>query len=326
MTIWGPTRPPAAMEKMSQLEDLLATDHQNVEASRQLLLGFEPTAIEIAEAFDEILERAAEEFGPRETKVAAAESLIIEWSSQIGVAPSEAMKLLEFGTLVGNPGANDNSKQTQEALIEALASASRSILLLRLRRDYLFGLTDLLRGRVTMSAGYLRLQAESVAILFACQNSPAIGAQWLRTQDDSEGREFYKTHHQTLLGILTRFDLRNDYDRASASALHSRVGGVARGIVKATMDDPGGRQIGLVYQEHLEPERYFLAYCHYLRFHEKVARLIEDLFPEVASSRELSLAILSYSRQLDSMWAKMKSVYRARHPTKEISSTLWLPS
>jgi len=110
-----------------------------------------------------------------------------------------------------------------------LADRYRALLFARIGVFYSAAVADLLRMRLTVPLGYLRLQCESIALLKLMSEDPAITQQWASIQSDTDGIAFYRKHQSRVREILKAYDLWNAYDHASGAALHSRFIGLAQG-------------------------------------------------------------------------------------------------
>lgn len=97
---------------------------------------------------------------------------IQKWATELGVHEDDALALLQKASLIGQKEPGDPFSNAQEELQKAVAAIARSYLTTRLARDFLFGLTDLLRLRLTASVGYLRSQSESCGLLRLMAKQP----------------------------------------------------------------------------------------------------------------------------------------------------------
>jgi hypothetical protein len=193
----------------------------------------------------------------------------------------------------------------KDAVEKAYSVVARIYLLLRLRRDFLFGLADLLRLRLTTAIGYLRVQAESIAALALMGGDPALARDWLATCSRSEGKEFYRKHHQRIVQKLKQLDLYDYYEDGSNMSLHSRAFGVAPGIIIGEKGSPQGH-IKLTYQEIDDAVILFLWFCVYLRAHEKMIKKLLEALPEVDFAQT---EVRRYEEMVESLWLTLRPLY-----------------
>jgi hypothetical protein len=117
-----------------------------------------------------------------------------------------------------------------DSIVRALlADRYRALLFARIGVFYSAAVADLLRMRLTVPLGYLRLQCESIALLKLMSENPSVTQQWASIQSDAEGTAFYRKHQPRVREILKAYDLSDAYDHTSGAALHSRFIGLAQG-------------------------------------------------------------------------------------------------
>jgi hypothetical protein len=292
-------------ETKSLVEEFLEVDQENSEASRRLLLELNPRSLDIAERGAKVLNAASEALG-RESKVGDHQRGIAEWAGKYKIDPSHVLHLLSTASLIG--GTEDDFTKAKGDFVQGVAFYARLYLLMRLRRDYLFGLTDLLRLRITASQGYLRLQAETVAVLALALVEPEIGQEWLDTMEGENGKNFYKRHHKRIVQKIKDLELHFYYEQASQNALHSRVGGVASGVVQGNAIRGKG-EVALIYQEARDPYSYFLWFCSYLRFHEIMTRSLPEVVPEAAAA--LATEVEPFRAGVEELWKLLGAMREA---------------
>jgi hypothetical protein len=149
--------------------------------------------------------------------------------------------------------------------------------------------------------GYVRIQAETAAILSLCEPEPAIAVDWL----NMEGKEFYKKYHNEITAKLHELDLYQHFDSGSNISLHSRVLGVAGGIIAGKKNAAPG-QVRLVYQEADDAVIIFLWFCVYLRAHNDILHTLPKALPEVDFNQ---VDLRRYGAMVDSLWETLKPLY-----------------
>jgi hypothetical protein len=140
----------------------------------------------------------------------------------------------ELRTFVRNQPRDPGPSRT--ALIQAASAAVyrtesrhiRGIILPSIARSYMFGLTDLLRLRVSASVGYQRLAAEGAALIELFHREPSLAMNWADTQIGDPA--FYRAHQGTLNEIMRQRNLFPFYDAGSGIALHVRLAGLAQAL------------------------------------------------------------------------------------------------
>jgi hypothetical protein len=118
-----------------------------------------------------------------------------------------------------------------------LADRYRALLFARIGVFYSAAVADLLRMRLTVPLGYLRLQCESMALLKLMSEDPAVTQQWAGIQSDTDGVAFFRKHQPRVREILRAYNLSDAYEHASGAALHSRFIGLAQGYRSRSYED-----------------------------------------------------------------------------------------
>ena len=150
--------------KVYEIDRLMDCDSGNFAESKRALLAVHGESLNAADQCAKLLTRVGELFGIA-CKYDEHQQQLNEWlKTQPGDA-AHYVKLLEQSTLIGNLEQNDLATKAKKALEEGKAVIARTYLIMRLGRDFLFGLSDLLRLRSTGMFGYLRVQTETAAIL-----------------------------------------------------------------------------------------------------------------------------------------------------------------
>jgi hypothetical protein len=125
-----------------------------------------------------------------------------------------------------------------DSVVKALlADRYRALLFARIGVFYSAAVADLLRMRLTVPLGYLRLQCESIALLKLMSEDSSVTQQWVSIQTDKDGRTFFQRHQARIKDILRAYDLSDIYEHASSAALHSRFIGLAQGYKFARRED-----------------------------------------------------------------------------------------
>jgi hypothetical protein len=199
---------------------------------------------------------------------------------------------------------HDPVAEAQDALRKGNSVIARVYLLLRLERDFLFGLSDLLRLRVTSMFGYLRVQTETVAILTLSSTDWAMAVDWLNSLEG--GKEFYKKYQGRIINKLRQLGLHHYYEDGSNTSLHSRVGGVAPGILIGGKKQTPVRQLRLTYQEIDDKVTLFLWFCVFLKAHKEMIDKLPEAVPEIDFSQ---IDVGRFGTMIESLWATLNPLW-----------------
>lgn len=189
---------------MPDIDELLEADERNVREMRRLFAGYQ--------GLSELLNEAA--------------VLYATCSRAFGQTLNDELNSLPRDT-----------RPDDSVVAALLADRYRALLFARIGVFYSAAVADLLRMRLTVPLGYLRLQCESIALLKLMSENPAVTQQWVSIQSDAEGVAFYRRHQQSVKEVLRTYNLLDIYDHASGAALHSRFIGLAQGYRARSYDD-----------------------------------------------------------------------------------------
>src|SRR5262249_13182282 len=107
------------------------------------------------------------------------------------------------------------SDEARAAIARLYSRRARAILKQLAFRSFVWGVTDLLRLRVTAALGHARIEVEAVALMNIMAENPAVAWKWFGIDSDSAGQRFFGEHKARVREILTRFELVDLYDMAS---------------------------------------------------------------------------------------------------------------
>jgi len=287
---------------MSALDELLASDTANVGNSQKAFFGFDqglPTAFDTAAemfiTFIRCMERSMDESEERE--------ILCRCAAELGVTHDELIEKVETA---GGSGDSGVLARARKAYVRVRTRRAQLIIFLLLQRHYLWGVTDLLRMRVTPAEGYRRLEAEAVGLLILIRDEPSLGDSWLKIRTVDEGRQFFNLTQAKLRETLRSLNLDSAYEQGSGVAQHVRVASAVLGLSwseeqarlacqEVRTDDPFSYFLGtlafLVTQVHVF-HALTVAFPHVTDpiwhtrvelFHNQVARLwkrLEERFPD----------------------------------------------
>lgn len=265
------------------IDELLRADTANVEQTKRLFDEFDPVLLE---AFD----RATRMF---------------DWfAALIGHHASDLGDVREINRCGQTLGARDGAEleailarpshdvarrrlldQIGRAKDRMLGRRLRGVVLAMIDRAYHWGVTDLLRMRLTPAIGYQRIEAEAFALICRMRDHPHIARKWMEIVSDDNGVAFYKKYQGALRAEMAAAKLDFAYSAASGIALHVRFGGAAYGLRQDARQEGSSfvHEIKVLCQE-LDPAepQYFLAQTlGFLRTQDRIFAALPGAFPEV---------------------------------------------
>lgn len=165
------------------------------------------------------------------------------------------------------------------------ANAARTIVALSCHRQFMWGVTDLFRTRMTPALGYARQQAESVALLHLFRDEPNAAVEWSEIQTDKQGKGFYQVRQPQLRATMQKLGLAAAYECGSNAALHVRLRSVASALScrrpgERSPRDGGGISLGFQEFEPADPFRYYLVVLYFLHTQVRVFESLTLAFPE----------------------------------------------
>lgn len=230
------------------VEELAGADGDNVTytwgALRDLAEDV-PGVIEEAAALHDELTRATKSYAAEQAEFQAI-------ADEIG-EPYETLLPMMLGE-APIPKRHPHRKRiikAQELSSTANALVPKGIVLLMIGRAYMWAVTDLLRLRVTSAYGYVRNQAEGVALLRIFDESPARAAAWMEVETDEEGVRFYKKTQKRLNRVLVETGLKRAYEIGSGYSQHVRLAGASHGFAELRREREGQpvHRLGVALQE-----------------------------------------------------------------------------
>jgi hypothetical protein len=290
-------------EKIYKIDELAACDKDNLPESKRVLLALHADSLSATDECATLLERIGVLFG-EVCDYDKYNQQICDWVKGQSGGAKQNVNLLEQAKLIGRMEGHDPVAEAQNALHKGNSVIARLYLILRLERDFLFGLSDLLRLRTTSMFGYLRVQTETVAILTLLGTDSAMAVDWLNSLKG--GKEFYKKYHRRIINKLRQLGLHNYYEDGSNTSLHSRVGGVAPGILIGGKKETPTRQVRLTYQEIDDPLILFLWFCVYLKAHKEMIDKLPEAVPEMDFSQ---INVHPFGTIVESLWATLKPLW-----------------
>lgn len=144
------------------------------------------------------------------------------------------------------------------------------------QRYWSYGATELFRLRHTATLGYLRLEAESMALVVLFLQDDALAHRWANITKES-AHQFFRDTQPRVKAVLKQFDLNNTYDIASGSSQHVRMAGLVRSMMSSK---PG--QLSLPDQEFNldDPYSFHLGIAHFHRIQSRIFSALGSVIPD----------------------------------------------
>jgi hypothetical protein len=265
---------------MTDLESLLQCDDENIDISKSNLLAADSRIFDLIDLCSKSLKLLSKEFGgsglydQTQDRLEKATKKIPGYNDQL-------LEKIYDSDIVGHGNGEDPILQAHCAIVDQISFLSRVLLCLRLKREFLFSITDFLRLRLSASLGVLRTQAETVGIIKLISTKPEIGRQWFKATDEESGKEFFRKTNSQVATIMKDLGVFRDYQRGSSFSQHSRASGIAYGYLKAGTLRENQGAIGLIYQEAAEPEEFLMWFCVHINFYARVFSQAAAIIPEV---------------------------------------------
>lgn len=305
------------------IEDFLDSEVENIRHGPNNLARIDSEAMATVEQCSTLLKALSVTYG-RVARLGHNDRYFKEWAKQHQLSGKDASDFLLKSTFVGTPSKDDAASAKGE-LERSTAVLVRALLLLRMRRDYLIGVSDLLKNRINQGLGSLRIQSESLALLRLMYDEPRIAREWLDADIGQSGRDFHNSHHSTLVGFVKDWNLKHYHDIASTVALHSRISGLS-GAAQAAGGlavVKGGVELSLLTGDTLDPAEFFLSVCYFLRFYDRAFSKIDNIVPEVAGDGDLKATLARFADAVRDRW----KMFELRFPTlakrfKAINATI----
>ena len=217
---------------MSEIQNLLDADADNIKKCRQLFYNFSEDLSEIfedgAQLYITIFRIVSDKFQDDEDQ-----SIINELKNEEEIEEKEIAK------------------------DRIWSRRARATLFLLSYRSYLWAATDLYRTRVTSSMNHVRQQVESSFYMNLIMNKPSVAREWFYIGAGKEGKKFFKKYSMDLGAYLEKFDLAQTYNRISGSASHARPSSLMYGLeIKSTADGERYSDTYTIKMQEIDDEKH----------------------------------------------------------------------
>jgi hypothetical protein len=287
---------------MSDLEELIKADSENIVNSRKILFGFDPklpealdTATGMFKTFSRCMEGVYDD--------SADLAILKECSKEIGIDEKKLVEMIESKNMNGS--AFDRART---AWLSLYARRIRGVIFLLLQRQFMWAATDLLRMRITPAIGYSRLEAESVALLLIIQSDPKVAKRWIKLGTDNEGKAFYKKFQGRIIKELKNHSLFNAYQQGSGASMHVRFVSAVRNLSWKNKLDASEIRLGYQELQANNDFTYFITVLSFLRTQERIFRALSDAFPEVSDPIWFE-RIQIFARAMDYLYRKLEKIF-----------------
>jgi hypothetical protein len=291
----------------TRIDKLLRADAANAELSPELLRNLHPWAFDAIRETEEMYRfiiRRLHPWAPEERLQAALERL----ARNAGLSNEELAARLMAGRAGDIAGAPEAYRSL--GIFRILR-----IVLLACQRYWAWGISDLLRMRITGAHGYLRLQAECVGLIELFLRDPNLAERWFSIRTERDGKQFFGDTQRQLRDVLGPRQLLKVYDIASSSALHVRMAGLSR----ALSFEPGAMTLPDQEFDPEDPYSYHLAASHYHVTQVRVLKALGEVLPEMAND-EWRTRLNTFIRNAQDMWRTLEQRYapevRAQEPAE----------
>jgi hypothetical protein len=290
--------------EISELDSIQESDRSNYSASKHKLERLCPAALAFVNECVAYITTLGNAFGER-SNYQELNTAVSGWLDRLPRAPESHLDVLERPATESDDA---DLTRARAAYQDAYSIVARSYLLLRLRRDLLLGVSDILKLRVTPALGLIRLQCESSAIMHLMVDSSPLATDWMNTLEPGKGRQFYKLYHSRIVAKLKALTLYEHYELGSSISLHSRVGGVAPGVTAAkNTDEPG--TISFAFQEVTNDVDLLFWLALFLKVHAEILSTLPPALPEV-DFRTVDRS--AFDQAFQAMWEAVGRLYLGR--------------
>jgi len=281
---------------MGRIQELLAADESNTRVTPELIRMLHPWALA---AFDDaaclfrLLYRTLGDW-PAER---ALDPRLHQMAESNGLSDDQLIALLKAG---------------QAARVEGAAEAWAKVWTFRLvkypvlacQRYWSYGATELVRLRHTATLGYLRLEAESMALVALFLQDDALAHRWASITKEN-AHQFFRDTQPRVKAVLKQFDLNNTYDIASGSSQHVRMAGLVRSMMSSK---PG--QLSLPDQEFNidDPYSFHLGIAHFHRIQSRIFSALGSAIPD-ARTAEWVEQEAAFANNAAALWKVLEQRY-----------------
>jgi hypothetical protein len=267
--VWYRPMTEEAPTPVSLLNDLLEVDEKNVQGSLALMWGAHPTLPRCFDEANALFGAFGEALEGSEFDVPAAQRLS-EIAHDLRVSNDELARRLHRRELAA-------PEEGPGLWLLLLSRQVAKIVCSFCWRSFRWGATDLRRFRVTAALGYLRQEAEAVALTYLFSHSTEIAERWAYIRSTEDGRVFFRETQPRIKAILTDLGLSRAYEIGSSASVHVRLAGIAMGAWNL----PGYTGVKDQDFDQDDPYSYLNAVVYFLEIQAQVLRGVARAFPDL---------------------------------------------
>lgn len=288
------------MKPVTDVDELLKIDESCAKESVVVFGALGPNAMACANAGLRVFVAAAKFVRKWEDNHPSSEEFN-KTAEELGI---DGWALFDIVRKPSNPAGEDPRITKARGIDKAVSQAlARRTLLQLLWRAYRWGLTDLRRLKLTATAGYMRVEAESIALLLMFQDKPELAERWLNPNENMV--KFFRETQGDVKKILEKRKLTLAYEHGSAVAQHARFASAARGI-RIEQGDVH------VLDQDFEPEQpvsFHLGLAFFLRMQKRFFDLLPMVFLGLQDDDEFRTALAEFTSLEDKTWWAMERKY-----------------
>lgn len=281
---------------MGRIQELLAADEANTRVTPDLIRALDQWALG---AFDDaaslfrLLYRVLGDW-PTER---ALDPKLHQMAERHGLSDEQLIELLKAGQATHVEGAT-------EAWAKMWTFRLAKYPVMACQRYWSYGATELFRLRHTATLGYLRLEAESMALVLLFLQDDALAHRWADLTKEN-AHQFFRDTQPRVKAVLKQFDLNNTYDIASGSFQHVRMAGLVRSMMNSK---PG--QLSLPDQEFNidDPYSFQLGVAHFHRVQSRIFAGLGSAIPDARTDEWINQEA-AFANNAAALWKVLEQRY-----------------
>lgn len=286
----------AGVKEPISTDELLKVDESCAKESAVVFGELGPNTMACADAGLQVFSVAAKWVGRWEEQHALNESFN-RTAEELGISGQLLYDIVSRPPDPGEDARITSARGIDKAVSQALA---RRTLFHLLWRAYRWGLADLRRLKLTAAAGYMRVEAETIALLLLFQRHPDLSERWLNPKENMN--KFFRETQGEVKEILEQHKLTMAYEHGSAVAQHARFASAARGI----------RQDGTVLDQEFDPQEpvsFHLGLAYFLRMQKRILALLPTVFAGLGDDEGFNGGLAAFTSLEDKTWWVMERKY-----------------
>jgi hypothetical protein len=280
----------------ARVQTMFDADAANIRVSPTLMAALHPWAVTAFDETAELFRFIYQELGKGKAEGAQDEKLR-EIARAHGMSDEELITRLKNGQAADIEGADAAWKRLWTLRVV-------KIVVMTCQRYWSWGAAELFRLRITAAHGYLRLEAEALALAVLFLGDEALADRWSKIADKKEGQKFFRETQPSVKKVLTKYDLNNTYDIASGGSQHVRMAG----LVRALNTKDGG--LGLPDQDFNkdDPYSFHLAIAHFHRIQSRILPALGSVLLD--ENEEWKAMETQFVKRAGELWQILEQRYK----------------